>query len=273
MSINLKTIFNKDKNITIGAIHFPPLLGYPDFPGMKISSQNALLDLKALEQGGADATIFENNYDIPHLAHIKPKTAKCMTELGQVIMKNTKLPTGVSVLWNDYKTALVMAKKLGLKFIRIPVFVDTVKTNYGIMKPAAKDAIAFRKKIKAEHIALFTDIHVKHSTVTSKHDIIQSAKRAIQAGSDALIITGKWTGDAPDLSELIKVRKSIGDFPIILGSGIDHKNIKKLYRYANGAIVSTSLKSGKASSTEVNLKGYDQRIVLNKVKQLTKAIK
>lgn len=271
MSISLASIFKKEKNIIIGAIHFPPLLGYPDFPGMKVAKNNALKDLQAFSQGGADGIIFENNYDVPHSAQIGPPASACMAALGSKIKEDANIPVGVSVLWNDYKTALSLARVLDLKFVRIPVFIDRVKTNYGIMEPAASDAIRFRKKIGAEKVAIFTDIHVKHSTILSKFTIAKSANLAIKAGSDALILTGNWTGQAPDLEELKLVRKTVGSFPILLGSGIDTKNAKSLMEYANGAIVSTSLKDGGASH-EVNIKKYKHRINRNKVKALTRIL-
>ena len=32
---SLKKIFNKEKGVIIGVLHFPPLLGFSDFPGAK----------------------------------------------------------------------------------------------------------------------------------------------------------------------------------------------------------------------------------------------
>ncbi|MFC1613254.1 BtpA/SgcQ family protein [Patescibacteria group bacterium] len=264
----LKKKFKKDKNIIIGAIHFPPLLGYTDFPGFKITLNNALEDLIALEKGGADGIIFENNYDIPHKTFVDSSVVASMAFLGEKIKSNTKLPLGISVLWNDYQTALSIAKILDLQFIRIPVFIDEVKTNYGIIKGEAKKIINYRKLIKAEKVALFTDIHVKHSELLSKNDIIASAKLAIENNSDAIIITGKWTGQQPDLKELKSIRNSIGQFPILIGSGINKDNIHSLFEYANGAIVSTSLKEGKTDKKEINIKSYAQRISIKKVQSL-----
>ncbi len=269
----LKKIFGKEKNIIIGAIHFPPLLGYPEFPGFKIALKNALQDLHALEKGGVDGIIIENNYDIPHRHFVGPEVTASLTYLGEKIKSATKLPVGISVLWNDYKTALSVSKVLGLKFIRVPVFVDTVRTSYGVMEEKAEDVTNFRKSIKAEDVALFTDIHVKHAEILSKHSIEQSARLAIKKGSDALLVTGKWTGDAPDTNELERIRKTIGRFPIICASGMDDKNAKKLFVYCNGAIVSTSLKEGLANKKEVNVKAYSQRISQKKVAELIRAVK
>ena len=70
------------------------------------------------------------------------------------------------------------------------------------------------------------------------------------------------------MSELNKVRKAVGAFPILLGSGIGADNIKEMFELANGAIVSTSLKSGKRITGEINVKKYNERIDVKKVKIL-----
>jgi uncharacterized protein len=270
MSLKIKKIFGKEKGIIIGAIHFPPLLGYADFPGFDVALENALDDLKAFEAGGADAVIIENNYDIPHRARVGPEVVASLAYLGGKIKASTRLPVGISVLWNDYKTALSVARVLGLDFIRVPVFVDTVETSYGIMEGDPADVIHFRKSIGAENVALFTDIHVKHSKIISKHTVAESARLAMDRGSDALIVTGKWTGDAPDVADLKAMREVASDFPIFCGSGADKDNVKVLFTLADGAIVSTSVKSGKNDDTEINLRPYSERIDEEKVLQFVK---
>jgi len=268
----INKIFKKKNNIIIGALHFPPLLGYPDFPGFGICIKNAIEDLRAFENGGVDGVIFENNYDIPHKYFVEKTTTDSMLMLGKEIKKRTKLPLGVNVLWNDYYASLKIAKKLDLQFVRIPVFVDRVKTDCGIISGQYKKVIDIRKSIHAQNLALLTDIHVKHSVLLSQKDIVVSARRAIKNLSDAIIITGKWTGEKPDIKELKTIRKHIPDFPIFIGSGTDKDNIAELSRYANGFIVSTSLKKGKKKKKEINVKTYAQRIDVNKVKKLVSAI-
>lgn len=273
MSMRFNTIFKKNKNIVIGAIHLPPLLGYPKFPGFDSALKNALDDLRALEDGGVDGIIFENNYDIPHKIFVDAAIISTMTFLGEKLRKATRLPLGVSVLWNDYRTALSIAKILKLQFVRVPVFVDTVKTNYGIIEGEPQKVINFRKSIGAENVALFTDIHVKHAVVISKQSVTESAKLAIRHGADAIVLTGKWTGEAPDIKELKLVRGSIGDFPILIGSGLNKENVKFLFNYADGAIVSTSLKKGAKNPEQVNVKSYRQRVDPKKVGALVSKLK
>lgn len=263
----------KEKKVIIGVIHFSPLVGYDEFPGFDIILNNALRDLTAFEQGGVDGIIIENNYDIPHREVVSSEIVSMMISLGEKIKQKTKLPIGINVLWNDYRAGFLIAKKIGAKFIRIPVFVDKIKTDYGIITGDAKKALKYQRKIKAGNIALFADIHVKHAELLNKRLIQESALEAIKFGSDALIITGKWTGQAPNLRELSDVRKAVGDFPILIGSGADESNVEDLLKYANGIIVSTSVKTGDEEQGEVNVKNWKQRTDQNKVKKLVKIVK
>ena len=268
----LKRIFKKDKKVIIGAIHFAPLLGYPDYPGFKTTLNNAIKDLSAFEEGGVDGVIIENNYDVPHKIEVNKETVDLMIKLGQEIKKKTNLTIGVNILWNDFRSALFIAKTIGAQFIRIPVFVDKVETDYGIIEGKPEEVINYRKEIGAENIAIFTDIHVKHSILLSTRSITESAQEAIKMGSDGIIITGKWTGDAPDIEELKQTRNAINDFPLLIGSGTNEANINTLFNYADGAIVSTSLKEGSEIQTEVNVKKYEQRIDLKRVRKIVSTI-
>lgn len=268
----LRKIFKTERPL-IGMIHFMPLIGYKAYSGLSKVLNAALKDLKALESGGVDGVMIENNYDVPHKIFVDPETIVCMAYLTNEIIKRTKLPVGISVLWNDYKAALSIAKISGGKFIRIPVFVDDVSTQYGDVFGEAEKVIEYRKKIAATDILLFTDIHVKHSKLLSKYSLQESANRAIKKGSDGIIVTGKWTGDAPDLNNLILVKKEIKNFPIFIGSGATLDNLDDLTRYVDGIIVGTSLKAGKNNKKHVNIKGERERIDLEKVKRFVKRFK
>jgi len=273
--MSLKEIF-KTKNPIIGMVHFPPLLGYKDFPGFEKCLEKSLTDAKTLKEGGVDAVMFENNYDIPHAEFVSPETVKIMTILIKRISDQIALPFGINVLWNDYKAALSIAKKTGGIFIRVPVFIDSVDTNYGKILAKPQAVLSFRKEIRAEDIALFTDIHVKHAKMLQPRAISESAKEAKTKGSDAIIITGKWTGDAPNVSDLKEAREAVEEnFPILIGSGANKENVDELLEYANGVIVGTALKTGKIrdEKEEVNLKPWQEKISLEKTKEFVKIVR
>lgn len=273
MSSIIKKIFKKETGIVIGSLHFAPLLGFSDFPGYKRTLQMALADLKAYEEGGVDGLFLENNYGLTS-EKISSTQAVAMGYLINEIRKQTKLPLGVSVLWNDYETAFALAKTYDLQFIRIPVFVDVVEPYCGVIEGNPKHVLKVRKELEAEHVAIFTDILVKHSKHISTHSLEVAATKAIKAQSDALIVTGDWTGQAPTPEVVNKLRKKITAFPVLIGSGADKDNISSLLNAgANGVIVSTSLKAGAAKNGERNVKGFEQRVLKSKVKLFVAALK
>jgi predicted TIM-barrel enzyme len=71
-----------------------------------------------------------------------------MTQLALFCRQQTSLPLGICCLWNDWKSALAIAKVANLQFIRIPVFVDHVKTHYDYeIQERPKEILDYRKKI------------------------------------------------------------------------------------------------------------------------------
>lgn len=254
----LESIF-KTKRPLIGMVHFPPLIGYPDYPGFEYIATKMLKEAKILEESGFGGIIIENNYDTPHTEKIPAMSAAMFGSLARLLQENIKIPFGLDVLWNDYETSLAICASTEAKFFRVPAFVDTVKTSYGVMPARAVEVIEFRKKLGLEGISIFADIQVKHSEMIDKtKTLAQSAKEAVAAGADAIIITGKWTGDAPKTEDLQEARNAVDDFPVLIGSGASIENLSILSKYADGVIVGTALKEGEKldKSKEINLKPF-----------------
>ncbi len=246
----LQNLFGKSKYL-IGALHFPPLPGFAGFTSIEEILSFSLNNAKVLEEAGFDGIIVENNYDLPHQIKVGPETVAAMTYLTQKIMEEIKIPIGISVLWNSYRTGLSIAKVVGAKFIRVPVFIDQVETSYGVIEGDAKDVLEFRRKIEAEDVLLLTDVQVKHSTLLNVRPIAEAATEAVKEESDGIIVTGKWTGDAPNLEKLADTRQAVGkDFPVIVGSGATKENIQKLLQFSDGVIVGTALKQGEVQTKE-----------------------
>lgn len=265
----------KSKKVSIGAIHFSPSPMVAGFDSVEKALKRAQYDLDVFIDGGMDAVIFENNYDLPHRVQVDPSTVAFMVKIISQLRFKKNIPFGISVLWNDYRSALAIAKVSGADFVRIPVFVDTVRTDYGIVKPVAKKAIKYRHEINAQNIAIFADVQVKHAQMLNqKKTLKQSIIQAETNQADVIIVTGNWTGEAPVLNDLKQASQST-HLPIAIGSGANSSNIQSLLNFSNAVIVSTSLKAGKNDTTKnfANLKSFEQRIDVKKVKKFTEAMK
>jgi len=62
----LINVFQSERPL-IGMIHFPPLIGLPEYPGFEYVKTKMLQEVKILERGGVDAIMIENNYDLPQI--------------------------------------------------------------------------------------------------------------------------------------------------------------------------------------------------------------
>ena len=256
-----RTIFPNPKPI-IGMIALPSLESTPEY--LNAATRRALSDLETLQHGGVDGVCIENDYDQPHQLIVGNEMVDVITHIAREVVKRAKVPVGVQVLLNDWRASLTIAKETECQFVRLDFFVDKVRIAAGIIVPEPDAVIAYRKKISAENVALLTDIQVKHSELLeSGKSLTTSANQAVAHGSDALIVSGDITGEAPTPVSLSEVRNAVGDFPILIGSGTTPENVGDLFRYADGAIVGTSLKNSKASH---------EQIVLERVQQLMDAV-
>ena len=233
----------RNKQPIIGMIHLPPLPGYPLHPGMDRVIRKALTDLKTLEKAGFDGVLVENDNDQPHRVGVSRVIIQSFREVMKQILKDAKVPVGMEIIY-DMQETIKVAHAVGAQFVRLDVFVDNVKTQWGRIFAQAEELVSLKKNLGAAKLVLLTDIQVKHAQMLDEKTLEQSGREAIKHGSDALIITGDWTGHAPSVSDCLKVKKIGSETPILIGSGLSVDNVKNLLPYVQGAIVGTSIKTG-----------------------------
>lgn len=234
----------------IGMLHLDPLPGQPGSPGFEALLARARADLRALEEGGAAAAMLENWKDESPGPFLGPDAAATLGALAAILSRETALPLGVNALPNDYRTAFGLVP-LGVSFVWLDVFVDRVRTDYAYSPVAPfevevdhEDLRAWRARLAPE-AALLASVHPKHYALLDEDDTLEAATtRALEAGADAIVVTGAATGSAPDPGRVARVRAAAGPAArVIVGSGVDAENAAQLMREANGAIVGSSLKT------------------------------
>lgn len=248
----------RSKKPLIGMIHLPALPGYSSHPGMDKLVDKALKDLKTLEAAGFDGALVENDNDQPHQIGVNSAIKKAFSEVMAQLIKAAKIPVGMEIIY-DMSATLEVASEVGAKFVRFDVFVDNVETEWGKIPSQANELLALKKKLGAADILFLTDIQVKHAKMLDKKTIKLSALEAISQHSDALIVTGVWTGNAPELKECKDVKEIADGTPVLIGSGLDEENAEQLLNIVDGAIVGTSIKT-------------DEFIDLIKAKKLVKLV-
>ena len=237
-----KLIFDTKKPI-IGVVRLLPLPGYPDFPGTNKIVETAMADIKNLEMAGFHGALVDNHAH-PHVVKGTEEMVAGFVEVMEKLTEKMNIPLGVQFLIDDPEAAITIAKASGAKFIRTDFFVDRVKTEYGIMEPRAREIVAFRKKLGAERVLIWADVQVKHAQMLERKPITVSVAQALRAGADGVIVTGAWTGVAPEMDKLTKAKRAAGQAKVLIGSGLTKENSGQLLGVADGALVGTAIRNG-----------------------------
>jgi len=243
--------FKSGRKFLIGVVHLPPLPGSPRWRGkLDVVIRHAVDDARAYERGGVDAIFIENFGDVPFSKSSSgPETVAAMASAGVAVREAVKVSIGFNVLRNDAKAALALCAACGGDFIRVNVHTGAMLTDQGLIEGNAHETVRYRNHI-APNALIFADVHVKHAVPLGDWDIRDSAKDTVERGlADALIVSGSGTGAAADVEDVRKVREACPKSLILLGSGVNVKNIASYSPLANGFIVGSSLKlNGKLSN-------------------------
>jgi len=245
-------LFSRGK-LLIGMVHLLPLPGTPKFGGsMEEIYRRALEDAERIERGGFQAVMVENFFDIPYTRELSIEQTAALTAVGREVKRSVSIPVGIDAAFSDYKAALSSAMAIEADFVRLAVFVDTVECFAGILEPCAADALRYRKAIGAEHIKILADVQVKHTHMLKDNvSIVESALVAESCMADGIIVTGAGTGQETPIETIQKVKERV-KIPVIIGSGVDEKNIKEQLEIADGAIIGSSIKKDGIVSNPVD---------------------
>jgi membrane complex biogenesis BtpA family protein len=244
-------IFGK-KNPVIGVVHLLPLPTSARWGGnLKTVMERAEQEATALAAGGVDGIIIENFFDAPFTKdNVDPATISAMTLIVDRIMNLVMLPIGLNVLRNDAKAGLAIASCVGASFIRVNVYTGVMATDQGLIEGKAHEIQKYRREL-GEDIAIFADVLVKHASPLGKMDLTTAVKDTIERGlADAVILSGWATGLPPYREDLELAQTVSNGTPVLIGSGATPENIADLMTFADGVIVSSSLKRhGKIDET------------------------
>lgn len=242
---SLTDLFPAPKPV-IGMVHLWPLPGAPGYSGygMKAIVEHALRDAQALVEGGVDGLVVENMWDLPYFVgnDVKPEATAAQAVAAAEVVKSFSIPVGINVIHNGGLVCLAIAVAARARFIRVCILTgarvwDTGEFDHG----CAAELLRKRKELAADGIHIFADVDKKHSVPFPGIDLQTHIQWTEFYGADALIVTGRFTGNAPDV-EKVREAKQLATRPILIGSGANAENAAAFLRYADGIIVGTGLK-------------------------------
>jgi len=241
------SVLFSNRPLLVGVVHLAATPGSPRFAGsIERVIERAQGDARELRRGGCDALIVENFGDAPFFpCDVPPETiasvALCVRAVRSVA---DAAPVGVNVLRNDARAALGIAAATGAEFIRVNVHVGAAITDQGIVSGRAFDTLRERARL-APGVLLLCDAHVKHAEPLAPQSLSRAVSDLVRRGlADAVIVTGRSTGEPPLAAALAEAREASAGAPVLVGSGVTAENARDLLSAADGAIVGTSLKHG-----------------------------
>lgn len=156
---------------------------------------------------------------------------------------------GVIVEAHDPQAALAIADAAGGDFVRIKVFVGGMITAQGPRHGIGAEAMAYRKTLGADRIAILADVHDRTAVPMAGESQELAAEWAQKTGADGLIITGSSFDDT--LARIGRLRATGIKRPILIGGSVNDANVTQALGAAQGVIVSTALMRNNAKETDV----------------------
>ena len=222
---------------------------------MPLLLERAAQDARVLAQGGCHALLVENFGDVPFFrGQVPPETVAAMSlAIGAVRREAPGLPVGVNVLRNDARSALALCAACGASFLRVNVHAGAMLTDQGVVQGRAAESLRERQRL-APGARLLADVHVKHALPLVEQSIAEAARELVERGlADAVIVSGRATGDPPTSSDLMAVREAIGARQLLVGSGVEEDNVEELLSHADGAIVGSAFETDGRAGNPVEL--------------------
>jgi membrane complex biogenesis BtpA family protein len=233
------------KKMLSGMLHLPALPGAPAAE-LEIGriEEVVLAEARLLKAAGFDAAVLENFGDAPFFKdEVGPVTIASMTRLATRIRSELpELSLGINVLRNDALAAIAIATATESEFVRVNVHVGATATDQGIIEGRAAESLRLRRRLGSS-VAIWADVHVKHGKSLAHDSIADEAEDAVRRGlADALIVSGRGTGEAASLDEVRAVKALNLGVPVYVGSGVTEANVKEYLEASDGVIVGTALK-------------------------------
>ena len=188
----------------------------------------AKFEIEALYSNGVDAVLAENYFG----------TARDVEWVLDYLSKNYPDKIyGVNIL-GSYQLAFKLAADYGAAFLQI----DSV---CGHLEPEAdlKFAEDLARLCSDSQALLFGGVRFKYQPVQSGRSLCEDLMLGTER-CDVIVVSGAGTGVSAKLDKIIEFKKILGDFPLVIGSGLTAENCLEQLKFADGAMVGSYFKQG-----------------------------
>lgn len=222
----------------IVALHLPAFRRGDRIDMAKLKAY-VMANMEVFAKGGIPAVKLQD--ETLNAGPARPETIATMAALGRMLHDAfPQITLGIIIEAHDPHAALAVAQACDASFVRIKVFTGAMLKSPGIQSGCGIDAVDYRHILQRDDIQIYADVHDRTGLPLKEVPITQAAEWTAKTGADALILTGRNYPES--LEYLQSVRKSGIKKPLLLGGGATEENVREVLQYADGVIVSSSLK-------------------------------
>lgn len=154
------------------------------------------------------------------------------------------VPYGVNCLNMD-AMGFELAMRHGAGFVQLDSVV-------GHVKPRDEATVEAFLKLYRERskVPVMGGVRFKYQPVLSANTTEEDLEIA-KTRCDAVTVTQDATGQETSMDKILRFRKALGDFPLIVGAGVTKENIGRQLEAADGAIVGSYFKDTRKDAGEL----------------------
>ncbi|MBM3941266.1 MAG: BtpA/SgcQ family protein [SAR202 cluster bacterium] len=193
--------------------------------------------------GGIDAVLFGNEHDRPYLLKATPESLAAMAAVVATLKPALRVPFGVNYLWDPVAT-VALACATGAAFAR-EIFTGVYASDMGSWAPDGAGALRLRAALGRHDLTLLFNVNAEFATPLDSRPVEVRAKSAVFSSlADAICVSGPMTGQGVDQSDLERVKRAVGDVPVLANTGVTIDTVAGILRTADGCVVGTHFKIG-----------------------------
>lgn len=226
------------KPLIIGALHLPDLRRGTNPPPISYLEDYTMTNAEVFYKNGIKNIYLQDQTQSSK--GIFPESIAVMASLGSMVKHAyPDFGLGLTCEIHDPYASLAAAYACNADFVRIKVYVGVMYKTEGFLEGCGIESRQYRDHLGNPELRIFSDVFDRTGYSTLQIPIEDACDWAMFTGTDGFVITGHNYDES--LTMIKKVKKVSGDLPVLLGGSANENNIAEVLKFADGAIVSSSL--------------------------------
>lgn len=225
-----------------------PIIGMIHLAG-KDPVRRALEELKIFEDEGISGAIVENYHG---------DRSDVERTLEIIARRDYKLIIGVNILPNNFYISIPMAHKYCAEFVQL----DYVAGRYiGIIGRASSNVSRVKqldhtsyKECRTEYpgVLVLGGVYPKYYEPVPYSNLEDDLRKGVER-AEVIVVTSDATGIETPIEKIREFRRILGDYPLIVGAGLNPENAEAQLSIADGAIVGSAFKLGNRTENPLDI--------------------